>query len=125
MKTSSTAIASAAATAAKPSVPCRVESILRAACMVGSLLPGHGGNTGAEGIHVTCRGAAACVERLDVLDEVADDVARVVVGHGVVAVALARIREAAARGRPAGDVEGREAGDRDGRRAAAAERTER
>src|SRR5215208_4606603 len=124
MKTSRTTMASAAATAAKPSVPCLVERILRAACMVVQLLPGHGGNTGAEGVHVTWRGAAARVERVDVLDEVADDVARVAVRDRVVAVALARVREPAARGGPAGHVEGREARDGDGGRAAAAEGAE-
>src|SRR5687768_1276773 len=106
MKTSRTTMASAAAAAAKPSVPCRVERILRAACMVVALLPGHGRNTGADGVHVTCRAAAARVERVDVLDEVADDVAGVVVGHGVVAVALARVREPTAGSGPARHVEG-------------------
>src|SRR3954447_9488366 len=125
MNTSRTTMASAAAAAAKPSVPCLVERILRAACMVVSLLPGHGRNTGAEGIDVTRRGAPARVERLDVLDEVADDVAGVVVGHGVVPVALARVREPAAGRGPARHVEGREAGDGDGGRAAAVEGAER
>ena len=53
------------------------------------------GDAAAERVEVTeLAAAAAGVEVVDVLDEVADDVAGVVVRHGVVAVALARVVEA-------------------------------
>src|SRR5919199_5325343 len=122
MKTIRIATASSPATAAKPNVPSRVERILRVACMVCAPSARHDHNTGAAGVHIARRRAAARVERLDVLDEVADDVAGVVVWHGVVAVALAGVVEALALAGPARDVEGREVGDGHRGAAAAAER---
>src|SRR5829696_1411876 len=111
MKTSRTAIARIAASTAKPSVPCRVERILRRPCMCISSAR-HDRNTGAEGGEVARRRTTARVERLDVLDEVPDDQAGIVSRHRVVTIALARIGEVPALARPAGDVEGGEARDR-------------
>src|SRR5438874_2510117 len=70
------------------------------------------------------RSAAAGDQHVDVLDEVADDVAGVVVRDGVVPIALTWVAEAGSLASPAGDVEGREARDRNRVRSAAAERPE-
>src|SRR3954471_17134009 len=125
MNTSRTAIAASAAMAAKASVPSRVAKILRVACTEVLLSAGHDRNTGPEGAQVARLRAAARVEGLDVFDEVADDVAGVVVGHRVVAVALARVVEALALAGPPRHVERGEVGHGHRRAAAAAEGAER
>src|SRR4051794_7654143 len=125
MNMSRTAIAASAAMAAKASVPSRVARILRVACTEVLLSAGHDRNTGPEGAQVTRLRAAARVEGLDVLDEVADDVAGVVVRHRIVAVALAWVVEALALRGPPRDVERREVGHGHGGAAVPAERTER
>src|SRR3954447_25773806 len=89
------------------------------------LSAGHHRNTGPEGAQVARLRAAARVEGLDVLDEVADDVAGVVVGHRVVPVALAWVVEALPLPGPPRDVERREVGHGHGGAAVPTERTER
>src|SRR5829696_6775490 len=107
--------ASAAETAAMMIAPRRVPANrrapssgdvrLRVASMVMSLSR-HDGDAAADGCQVTRRFAgSADVHRVHVLDEVADDQARVVPGHGIVAVALAGVGEAGALTGPPGDVE--------------------
>src|SRR5919199_3741520 len=124
MNATSVAAASNAASAANPSVPARVDNSLRVTCTGSLLSPGHGSDARAERVQVARLAAGAGVDGLDVLDEVPDDVAGVVVGHRVVAVALARVGEALDRAGPPRDVEGREVRDRHRGAAAAAEGAE-
>src|SRR6266545_6072092 len=117
--------ASMAAPAATAIVPALVEMTRCANSMVEPPLLGQHRDAVAERVEVAeVRASAAAVERVDVLDEVADDVAGVVVRNGVVPVPLARVGEAATLGGPAGDVERGEPGHRDGVRAVAAEAPE-
>src|SRR4051812_49120816 len=125
MNMSRTAIAASAAMAAKASVPSRVARILRVACTEVLLSAGHDRNTGPEGVQVARRRAAARVEGLDVLDEVADDVAGVVIGHRVVPVALTWVVEALPLPGPARHVERGEVGHGHSRASVAAEGAER
>src|SRR5918911_2416283 len=126
MKVSSRPMASRPVRTAKPSVPSRVESSLRAAFTVlSSSSAAQDGDAGAERVHVARLRAGSRADVRYVLDEVADDVAGVVVGDWVVTLALARVVEALALAGPAGDVEGGEVAHRHRRAAAAAERAER
>src|SRR3954469_13935406 len=124
MNVSSVATASNATSAAKPSVPARVDNSLRVTCTGSFLSPGHCRDARAEGVQVARLAAGAGVDVLDVLDEVPDDVAGVVVGHRVVAPALTRVCEPLAGAGPARDVEDGEVGDRHSGAAAPAEGTE-
>src|SRR5436189_5836615 len=120
MKATSTAIARTPATPATASVPSRVDRTFLMVCMTSSSSR-HERDAASERAEVARRTAAARAHVPDVLDEVADDVARVVARNRVVALALARVREPAARRGPACDVELGEGGDRNGRAAVAAE----
>src|SRR5215211_8274442 len=96
MKTRRTPMASIAAMAAKARVPSRVDRIFLVSCML-SPSASHDRDAGIEGARITRRSAAAArVDRLDVLDEVTDDEARIVARHRVVAVALAGVGEVSA-----------------------------
>src|SRR5919198_2715482 len=110
MNVTRAAIASRPASTARPSVPWRVDSNFLVVDMEGPSSAAHDRDTGSERIRIAGRRPGSCVERLDVFDEVTDDVAGVVVGDRVVAVALARVVEALSLARPAGDVERREVG---------------
>src|SRR4051812_3334433 len=117
MNASSVPRASIPASTAKPSVPWRVESNFLVACMDSFPSAGHDGDAAAKRRAVARSAAGAGVERVDVLDEVADDVALVL--DGVVALVLARAAV------PAGEVERGEADDGKACVAAAGERAER
>src|SRR6266487_3525072 len=122
MNASSAPIASNPASTARPSVPWRVDNNFLVACMAVPSSAAHDRDAGSERVRVTGRRAGPGAERLDVLDEMADDVAGVVVGHGVVAVALARVVEALPLPGPSGHVERGEALHWHRRAAAAVER---
>src|SRR6266511_5364525 len=95
--------ATIAATPATANVPLRVESNLCANCIFRSLLFGEHRDARSEGTEVAERSAPARVDRLDVLDEVPDDVAAGLVGNRV--GARARIALAATLLAEARDVE--------------------
>src|SRR5919202_5191130 len=80
-----------------------------------SSLLGHHDDAGADAVGITCRRTGAS-NGVDVSDEVANDEAGVVVRHRIVAVALARVVEAAPLPCPAGDVKVAERDQRDGTR---------
>src|ERR1041385_7889515 len=103
-------------------VPALVEMSRCANSMVLSLLLGQHRDAVSERVEVAevCASTAR-VECVDVLDEMADDRARVAVRHRVVAVPLTGVVEAASLTGPAGQVKGCEVDHRHGRRAAAAE----
>src|SRR5919206_2886585 len=105
MKASSAPSANRPATTARASVPWRVDSSFLVRCMAVPSSAAHHRDTRSESVRVAGGGAGARAERLDVLDEVADDVAGVVVWHRVVAVALARVVESLPRAGPPGHIE--------------------
>src|SRR5436190_8550328 len=116
-----------ATTSAPLRVPRRARSEVVLLCSIsGSPLARQDAEAGRDCVLVAGIRRGCPALRLDVRDEVADDVAlatRVVVGA---AVGLgARVAEARALALPACDVERREAGDGDGRVAGPAERSER
>src|SRR2546423_12613387 len=95
--------ASSAAPLATAIVPALVETNFCANSTIVPPLFGHHDDAVAEGVEVA-EGwpSASAVESVDVLDEMPDDVAGIVVRDRVVAVSLAGIREAAALAGPPG-----------------------
>src|ERR1051325_7800020 len=104
MNTSRTASAKTPARPAKASVPSRVYRDLRISCTSASSSRQHA-DAASERAQVARTAAGACPDVRYVLDEMADDVAGVVVRHRVVALALAGVREPLARRRPPRGVE--------------------
>src|SRR4051794_7531247 len=113
MNTTRIAMATRPIRPANANVPSRVDSDFRISCTGASSSRQHA-DAASERAQIARRAAGTGAHVRDVLDEMADDVARVAVGNGVVATALAGVGEAAARCGPAGYVEGGEVRDRHG-----------
>src|SRR5690242_15239960 len=105
----------AATTTPSTTVPARVARILCIQLLLVTRSPGHDGNARSEARRVADLRRVTVAERVEVLDEVAGDVA--LVGHRIVTGALGAVAVPA----PTRDVEHREVGHREDVVAAALE----